>query len=103
SPNPAAVPVFPVYDLERQYRVMRLVGERTAVPVPATLWFEPGADAIGTPFFVMERIDGVVPPDVMPYPFGSWLSEAPRADQQRLQESSVRVLAELHNADVTTE
>jgi aminoglycoside phosphotransferase (APT) family kinase protein len=101
-PDPDAVPVFPVYDLERQFRVMRLVGERTPVPVPRTLWLELDAAAIGSPFFVMERVDGVVPPDIMPYPFGSWLSEAPRADQERLQDASVRVLAQLHDADVTT-
>ena len=45
----------------------------------------------------------MVPPDIMPYPFGSWLSEAPRADQDRLQDASVRVLAELHGADVTAD
>jgi aminoglycoside phosphotransferase (APT) family kinase protein len=103
SPDPAAAPVFPVYDLERQFRVMRLVAERSAVPVPRTLWFEPDPTAIGAPFFVMERVDGVVPPDIMPYPFGSWLSEASRADQERLQDAAVRVLAELHGADVTPE
>jgi aminoglycoside phosphotransferase (APT) family kinase protein len=103
SPDPNAAPVFPVYDLERQFRVMRLVQARSRVPVPRTLWLEPDPGAIGSPFFVMERVDGVVPPDVMPYPFGSWLSEASRADQERLQDSSVRVLAELHGADVTGE
>jgi aminoglycoside phosphotransferase (APT) family kinase protein len=100
-PDPANAPVFPVYDLERQYRVMGLVAERSSVPVPRTLWFEPGDDALGSPFFVMERVDGIVPPDIMPYPFGSWLSEAAPADQRRLQRSSVRVLAELHDMDVT--
>jgi len=100
-PDPAAVPVFPVYDLERQFRVMRLVGERTAVPVPATLWMEPDPAPIGSPFFVMERVEGVVPPDIMPYPFGSWLSEASPADQRRLQDASVGVLAALHGAEVT--
>jgi aminoglycoside phosphotransferase (APT) family kinase protein len=100
-PDPAAAPVFPVYDLERQFRVIRLVGERTPVPVPRTLWLELDAEAIGSPFFVMERVEGIVPPDIMPYPFGSWLSEAGRADQDRLQDSSVRVLADLHGADVT--
>jgi aminoglycoside phosphotransferase (APT) family kinase protein len=102
-PDPEAVPVFPVYDLERQFRVLRLVGERTNVPVPRTLWLELDPDAIGSPFFVMERVDGLVPPDIMPYPFGSWLSEAPRADQDRLQDSSVKVLAELHGADVSAD
>ncbi len=98
SPDPAAAPVFPVYDLGRQFRVMRLVAERTPVPVPATLWFEPDARYLGSPFFVMERVDGLVPPDVMPYPFGSWLSEAPEPDQRRLQDSAVHTLAALHAA-----
>jgi aminoglycoside phosphotransferase (APT) family kinase protein len=100
-PDPEAVPVFPVYDLERQFRVLRLVAERTDVPVPRTLWLELDPSAIGSPFFVMERVEGIVPPDIMPYPFGSWLSDASRADQDRLQDSSVRVLAELHGANVT--
>jgi aminoglycoside phosphotransferase (APT) family kinase protein len=100
APDPAAVPVFPVYDLERQFTVMRLVGERAAVPVPATLWHEPDPRALGTPFFVMEQVDGQVPPDVMPYPFGSWLSEAAPADQRRLQDNAVRTVAAIHAADV---
>ncbi|HXQ76504.1 MAG TPA: phosphotransferase family protein [Acidimicrobiales bacterium] len=102
-PDPANVPVFPVYDLERQFRVMGLVAEHSSVPVPRTLWYEPDDTAIGSPFFVMERVDGIVPPDIMPYPFGSWLSEASPADQQRLQNASVRVLAELHDMDVTAD
>lgn len=103
SPDPSAAPVFPLYDLEKQFRVMRLVGERSSVPVPATLWYEPDEAAIGAPFFVMERVEGLVPPDVMPYPFGSWLSEADPLDQRRLQDSSVRILASLHDADVSAE
>jgi aminoglycoside phosphotransferase (APT) family kinase protein len=102
-PDPANVPVFPVYDLERQFQVMGLVAARSSVPVPRTLWFEPEAAHIGSPFFVMERVDGVVPPDIMPYPFGSWLSEAAPADQEKLQRSSVGVLAELHDMDVSAE
>jgi aminoglycoside phosphotransferase (APT) family kinase protein len=102
-PDPANAPVFPVYDLERQFRVMRLVAEHSTIPVPRTLWYESDPTAIGSPFFVMERVEGVVPPDIMPYPFGSWLSEAAPADQQRLQQSSVRVLAHLHDMDVSAD
>ncbi len=102
-PDPANVPVFPVYDLEKQFRVMGLVARNSSVPVPRTLWYEPDDTAIGSPFFVMDRVDGIVPPDIMPYPFGSWLSEAAPVDQERLQNSSVKVLAELHDMDVTTE
>jgi len=102
SPDPANLPVFPVYDLARWLRVMGLVAERSSVPIPATLFFEPDAGVIGTPFFVMERVEGEVPPDVMPYPFGSWLSEASPADQRRLQDSALGVVAGVHQADVSS-
>jgi aminoglycoside phosphotransferase (APT) family kinase protein len=102
-PDPSNAPVFPVYDLERQFRVMKLVAEHSSVPVPRTLWFEPDDSALGSPFFVMERVDGVVPPDVMPYPFGSWLSEAAPADQERLQRGAVQVLAAIHDMVVAPE
>ncbi|HAM03202.1 MAG TPA: phosphotransferase family protein [Acidimicrobiaceae bacterium] len=103
SPDPEAAPVFPVYDLSKQFRVMRLVAERSPVPVPDTLWDEPDPAPVGTPFFVMERVEGDVPPDVMPYPFGSWLSEAAPTDQRRLQDAAVRTLAAIHDAEVSAD
>lgn len=99
APPESAVPVFPVYDLDRQARVMRRVAEHTTVPVPRVRWSEPDPTPLGTPFFVMERVDGLVPPDLLPYNFGSWLSEADAADQRRLQEATVGVLAALHSID----
>ena len=98
-PDAAAAPVFPVYDLERQCRAMQLVARCSDVPVPEVLFFEPDESFIGSPFIVMSQVSGVVPPDVMPYPFGSWLSEASPLDQRRLQDSTVLRLAELHAID----
>ena len=100
APDAANFPVFPVYDLERQFNAMRVVGELGAVPVPPVLWCENDPSHIGTHFIVMGHVDGVVPPDVLPYDFGdNWLFDAPRADQQRLEDSSVAVLASLHAID----
>jgi len=100
APDPGDVPVFPSYDLDRQYRAIRLVDELTTVPVPRVWWSEPDAGPLGAPFFVMGRVDGQVPPDVMPYNFGdSWLFDADPADQHRLQDATVGVLAELHAID----
>jgi aminoglycoside phosphotransferase (APT) family kinase protein len=100
-PDMSSVPVFPSYDLEMQYRVMGLVRERTTLPVPNTLWFEADEEPLGSPFFVMERVDGIAPPDIMPYVFGSWLFDATREDQQRLQRTAVSMLATLHNMAVS--
>ena len=103
SPDPAAMPVFPTYDLERQFRVMRLVAERTDVPVPRTLWLEPSPDALGVPFFVMERVKGEVPSDIPPYTFDGWLLAASAEERDRLQRASVQVLADLHGIDAPSE
>ena len=76
---------------------MQLVATETDVPVPRPLWLEPDAAAIGAPFFVMERVDGRVPPDLMPYTFGdNWLFDATRDEQATLQQSSIEALASLH-------
>ena len=100
QPDPADTPVFPVYDMEVQFRTLRLVAERSKVPVPAARWLELDPKALGAAFFVMDRVEGRVPPDVMPYTFDSWLSQASRADQRRLQDATVATLAELHAIDV---
>jgi aminoglycoside phosphotransferase (APT) family kinase protein len=97
APDPAAVPVFPSYDLDEQFRTIKLVGEHSTAPVPQVFWSEPDAGPLGAPFFVMQRIDGQVPPDILPYSFGdNWLFDASATDQRRLQDSSIAVLAELH-------
>lgn len=100
APDPADVPVFPRYDLGKQFDTIRLVGELTSVPVPQVRWYEDDPGVIGARFFVMERIEGEVPPDVMPYPFGgNWLFDAGPSDRRRVQDATVDVLAELHSID----
>jgi aminoglycoside phosphotransferase (APT) family kinase protein len=106
EPPTSAWPVFPVYDLDMQFRVMQLVRDRTDVPVPEPLWFEADPDVLGGSFFVMTHVDGQVPRDVMPYTFGdNWVFDGTEADRRRLQTSAVRALAEIHrlrpdNADL---
>ena len=97
APPDTDYPVFTTYDLDQQFRVMRLVGEHTPVPVPETLWSEPDPGLLGGPFFVMARVDGSVPPDVMPYTFGdNWVFDGGAAAQRSIQESAVEALAGIH-------
>ncbi|MCX6401847.1 MAG: phosphotransferase family protein [Propionibacteriales bacterium] len=96
-PAPEDLPVFEEYRLGDQYEAMRLAAELTDVPVPAVSWLEPTGEVLGTPFFLMERIEGIVPPDVLPYTFGdNWFHDATPEQQRHLQDSSVEVLAKLH-------
>lgn len=97
APAAEDLPVFPHYELQDQYDAIRLVGELTGVPVPGVGWVEPTGEVLGTPLFLMDRIEGVVPQDVLPYNFGdNWLHDATHDDQKRLQDNSVQVLAQLH-------
>ncbi|WP_282798347.1 phosphotransferase family protein [Streptomyces sp. CC224B] len=96
--DPAAYTVFPVYDMPRQYRALRLVAETTDVPVPRALWLEEDPEPLGAPFLVMERVAGRVPPDVMPYTYeGNWLHAASDAERAHLEDATIRVLAHLHD------
>lgn len=98
APSPDEFPVFQNYALQDQYDAMRIVGERTDVPVPNVGLFEPTGEVLGTPFFLMDRIEGVVPPDVPPYNWGdNWLADASAEDQRRLQDSTVKAIAGLHS------
>lgn len=98
APAAADVPVFPTYRLDHQFDVIRRVGELTDVPVPRVRWIETTGDVLGTPFFVMDYVDGMVPPDVMPYTFGNnWFADAPAERQRALQDATVAVLAKLHS------
>jgi aminoglycoside phosphotransferase (APT) family kinase protein len=97
APDADDVPVFPTYDMRGQFDTIRLVHELTDVPVPEPRWCEPDPTPIGAPFFVMSRVDGVVPPDVLPYTFGgNWLFDAAREQQRRLQDTTVDAIAALH-------
>jgi aminoglycoside phosphotransferase (APT) family kinase protein len=97
APDASSVPVFQTYDLDLQFAVMAKVRELSEVPVPEVHWLEEDPEALGAPFFVMSRAEGLVPPDVLPYNFGdSWVFDATPEQQRRLEESTVDALAALH-------
>ncbi len=98
APTAEDVPVFPSYALGHQRDVIRLVGELTEVPVPQIPYADLEGSALGTPLFLMRHVEGVVPPDVLPYNFGdNWFADASLDEQRRLQEETVGVLAALHD------
>lgn len=97
APTTDDVPVFSSYRMDHQFETMRLAGELTDVPVPRVRWLENTGEVLGAPFFLMDHVDGQVPPDVMPYTFGNnWFYDATEEQQRQLQNSSVEVIAKLH-------
>jgi aminoglycoside phosphotransferase (APT) family kinase protein len=65
--------------------------------VPNVRWLELDAGVLGSPFFVMDRVDGIAPPDNPPYTFGgNWLSDATDEQRRQLQERTLDVIIALH-------
>ncbi|WP_186453974.1 phosphotransferase family protein [Denitratisoma sp. DHT3] len=95
-PPDDAFPIFSQYDFDRQVGVMRLVRKYSQVPVPEVLWYEPAADALGVPFFIMEMVTGEAASDNPPYVFGGWLHDARPEDQARMQEQTIAAIAGVH-------
>ena len=77
--------------VEREYRVMRSLAS-TAVAVPRVLLLCEDAAVIGTPFFVMEFLEGRVFSDAT-------IPEATSEERARLHEEMVATLAALHVVD----
>ena len=96
APDPAAMPVFPHYDMPAQARVMQVAADMSGIPVPAVRWVEADASVLGESFFVMARVDGDVPADIPPYDMGGWVVEATPEQRARLDAGTVDVLAALH-------
>ena len=94
-----AFQVFPEYDVERQYRVMKILGERTDIPTPRVLDYEPDPDVLGAPFFLMERVEGQVPSDNPPYHATGWVTEIPPEERARMWWSGIDALARIHRLD----
>ena len=98
EPPATDYPVFTTYDLDMQFRVMQLVGDNTDVPVPRTHWYEQDPTVLGGAFFVMDQVDGRVPPDVLPYTFGdNWVFDGTEEARRTIQDSAIRAMAGIHS------
>ncbi len=78
--------------VEREYRVMRALAE-TEVPVPEVIALELDDSVLGTPFFVMEHVEGTI----------FWNVQLPGLDpegRRAVYDEFAKVLAALHRVDV---
>jgi aminoglycoside phosphotransferase (APT) family kinase protein len=90
--------VFPEYDLRRQYTVMQML-EPTGIPVPHMRWFEEADDTLGASFYVMDRIDGVVPPDHPTYNVAGCCVDMTPASRRAIVLDGIDKLARIHALD----
>lgn len=85
-------PILPgAHAIEREYRVLRAL-EGTGVPVPKALLLHEGADVLGTPFYLMERVEGRIFHDCS-------LKDLPATERTPLYFAMARAMAKLHSVD----
>lgn len=89
-------PLYLAYDLTLHYRMYEAMMAFPSVPTPGVIGYEADAGVVGAPFFVMERIDGVVPTDRPSWAAEGFVVDAEPAQRRALWERTVRTLAELH-------
>jgi aminoglycoside phosphotransferase (APT) family kinase protein len=77
--------------IEREYQVMHALRD-SGVPVPRTYLLCEDANVIGTPFFVMEYVDGRPMTDAA-------LPDRSSDDRRAIYRSMIEVLARLHSVD----
>mgnify|MGYP001051779286 CR=1 FL=1 len=95
---PRSYPVFPEYALKKQFNVMKALG-KTSVPVPKMLWLEEDASVLGSPFYVMAKLRGAVPPEFPPYhTFGVYFNAQPE-QRAKMWWGLVENLAKIHKLD----
>jgi aminoglycoside phosphotransferase (APT) family kinase protein len=90
--------LFPEYDVALQYNMMKALAD-TRVPVPEMYWLEEDPAFLGNPFYVMERLDGQVPSDSPPYHSEGWLFDSAPEDRERLWNSGLDAMSEVHKLD----
>lgn len=83
--------------VEKQYRIMQALQRIGDVPVPHPLWFEGDSSVLGSPFFLMERIEGQAPPEE--YHREGVLAEATPAVRETMWRDSIRTMARIHQTD----
>src|SRR4051794_36609983 len=98
--KPTGYSIFPDYDLLTQARVMDILSRHTDAPVPRVIGAADEAESpLGQPFFVMERIAGLIPADHPPYPLKGWLHDATPAQQAHVFDGGLVTMTKLHALD----
>jgi len=98
--QPATHHLFPEIDLvTQQYLSMKLLGEHSDVPVAHVRWAERDTAVLGGPFFVMDRLHGVVPADAPPYTQEGFVVDMTPEQRARWARNGVEAMTRVAKVD----
>lgn len=94
-------PLYIDADIKVHHDMYAALADVEGVPVPRVYGYEADVSLLGAPFFVMQRIAGRVPGDQPPWPTAGFVFDAGPDERRQMWENGVRVLAALHQVDVS--
>uniref|UniRef100_A0A0E0AP87 Acyl-CoA dehydrogenase n=1 Tax=Oryza glumipatula TaxID=40148 RepID=A0A0E0AP87_9ORYZ len=80
--------------VEREFQVLKALGTYTDVPVPKVFCLCTDASVIGTPFYIMEHLEGLIYPD-------NKLTGVTPTKRKTIYLAAAETLAAIHKVDVT--
>jgi aminoglycoside phosphotransferase (APT) family kinase protein len=97
--EPTNYRVFLDPQFEAQFRVIEALARHSDAPVPPPYWYEPDPSVLGAPFYVLGKVDGLVPQDNPNYSAEGWLKELPPVEQRDVWWSGLEAMARVHATD----
>src|ERR1700694_2775245 len=97
--KPSKYSIFLDPQFEEQYKVMDLLVRHTEIPLPPTYWYEADEWVLGSPFYVMAKVDGLIPADIPPYTIDGWVHEATPAQREKMYWSGLGAMSQIHMVD----
>jgi aminoglycoside phosphotransferase (APT) family kinase protein len=92
--KPAGELLATAHAIDREYRVLSALGQ-VGYRVPGVLAFDERSDVLGTPFYLMEHVEGVIHRDAS-------MPDAPPAVRRHALEQAIDMLVALHAIDPVT-
>ena len=102
TPDPAVYPAQAEgldVEIAIQHRIMSALAGGTGIPVAPIVGADLTEESIGTPFFVMDYVEGIVPAVDPPYPAAGFFAEAAPDERRRMVTNGVRMMAAIHDQD----
>lgn len=82
-------------NLPREFNTLAVL-QHTGIPVPRVHWFEDDSSILGSPFYVMDWVEGRTALDQPPYQTAGWLAEMSEADRRLVWTNAMRAMAMVH-------
>ena len=96
---PGGPRLFPHYDIEREYRLLKALSEHTEIPVADVRSLERDPSVLGGPFMTLPFIAGRTLGDDPPFTATGWFVELTAEQQATVYDNALRTIAALHSID----